>query len=63
MIMVPLLQNGSRWGPGNGILAQVWFVISPLGPLTHLMVISEYIILMDILGVGFTLTLVPWPLG
>lgn len=47
----------------NGILAQVWFIISPLGPLTHLMVISEYIILMDILGVGFTFTLVPWPLG
>ena len=37
-----------------------WFAVSPLGPLTHLMVISlecEYIIVMALLGVVFTLGL------
>lgn len=48
----------------NEILVQVWLMVSPLGPLTHLVVIlpePEYTIAMGTLGVAPTLG--PWPLG
>lgn len=48
------------------ILVQVWLTVSPLGPLTHLVVIlpgPEYTIATGTLGVGLAPTLGPWPLG